>query len=121
MSRLAALFALFTLTALGCEPVGVCTDLAALSVLAHVADDSGASIEGAAVSYSVDGGDPVDCEHLQGGDYACGYEVEGEITVYAEAQDHEPAEGSAEVLLDDDGCHVVQEQVDLILEAIDAT
>lgn len=102
------------------EPV-VCTDLAAASVQVHLEDEQGAPITGAAVTWNqADAIGPAeDCLEMQAGDYTCGYEVEGALVVSISAPGFADETVTVEVSADE--CHVITEQVDVILEALDCT
>lgn len=96
-----------------------CTELAAFSVNVTLTDDStDTPIDDATVTFSVDGGAAQDCENLGGGSYACGVEVEGDFVINASHPDYVAGEGSATVVKDEDGCHVVGESVALALTPI---
>lgn len=99
--------------AVGCDPeVVACTTEAVVSVVVTVTDTDGAPLTGATVTYS-----PADldgtCEEFSG-QYNCGYEVGGVMTVRAELDGYLPAEETVTVL--EDECHVRTVQVTLALE-----
>ncbi len=100
--------------ALGCDGGDLsCTADIRYSVSVTVEDEAGGAVIGAAVEYSVDGGEPVTCEGGAAGTYACGAEVEGDITVNATADGFGGDE--ATVTVEADECHVIGEVVTLIL------
>lgn len=100
------------------DPPGVdCTMMAAASVGVTVTDEAGAPLGDAEVVYSADGGAEQPCEDFGGGEWVCGWEVQGEVTVTARAEGYTEQSASVVVALDADGCHVVQEFVDLALPA----
>jgi hypothetical protein len=109
----------FVLLLLLLAPVGTgcfgpsCENYAAYSVNVTVADDGGAGVDDAEVTYTVDGGNESDCESFGEGDYACGVEESGEITVYVVAAGFEEAQQTVEV--DADRCHVIPEAMDFDL------
>jgi hypothetical protein len=114
----------FVVTALAalvaCEDTTVgCDDMAVSSVSLTVEDADGNAITGANATYTVDGGVPSACEEFGDGNYACGYEQAGEITVTASAAGY--AEASATVTVEADECHVITEQVTLTLDVADCT
>lgn len=111
----------FVVTALAalaaCEVRGVgCDDMAVSSVTLDVENEAGERISGSTATYSVDGGDPVACEALGGnGDFVCGWEVAGDLTITASAPGYEDA--SQTVTVEADECHVVTEHLTLTLAA----
>ena len=119
-ARLAASFALLaTFTACFEKEVG-CDDYAAASVMVTVLDDAGAPVDGAAVDFDVveaDSHGP--CDDLGAGEYVCGYEVSGALTISVVAEGFEPQELEVEVSLTEDECHVetVSETVTLVASA----
>jgi len=74
-------------------------------------------VGGAAVTYSVDGGDLLDCNEAGEGSWVCGWEAAGEIEVFASAELHEPA--SAVVTVEADECHVIPEGLQLVLQELE--
>lgn len=99
-----------------CVPEVACTDLAAFSVSAVVVDDRGLAIQGATVTYTVNGGEEAPCDQIDNG-YACGAEQVGTIVVFARKEGFVDATAQATVVQDDLGCHVVTEVVQLVLVA----
>ncbi len=100
--------------ALGCDGGDTsCTTELRYSVSVDVEDEAGDAVTGATVEYSVDGGAAVACEELQDGNYACGEEVEGDLTVTATADGLGTDE--ATVTVEADECHVIGEAVTLTL------
>jgi hypothetical protein len=103
--------------AAACEPVGGrdCTLMAVSSVTLNVENEAGARISGSTATYSVDGGEPVACEALGGnGDFVCGWEVAGDLTITASAPGYQ--EASQTVTVEADECHVVTEELTLTLQ-----
>jgi hypothetical protein len=98
-----------------CNNEQACTDLAASSVTVNVTDAAdGADLADAVVTYTVDGGDAVDCESLSVG-FVCGFEVVGEITVTVSLDGYAPQTETFDIALDADECHVVGEVWDVEL------
>ncbi|MFT6146911.1 MAG: hypothetical protein ACJATT_001534 [Myxococcota bacterium] len=105
--------------ALGCEGTfGIwdefsCTTDIRYSVSVSVDDDADGPVSEATVEYTVDAGAAVACEEGAAGVYACGEEMEGDITVRATADGFGADEETVTVLADE--CHVIGESVTLIL------
>lgn len=120
MRPLITILSLAVLVNLGaCFETVECTELAAVSVIVTVVDDQGTPMPEAQVFFSVDGAAEVACEGHDDAVFMCGYEELGEITVTASAvggytEDSE----TVFVELDEDGCHVVGQSVELVLEAL---
>lgn len=97
-----------------------CTEEARASVQVTLVDDLGNFPNGVSVTMQQEGGDQLPCSDFgTGGEVVCGYELEGEITVRASAPGYGPAEETVVVGRTEDGCHVVTEQVTLVLPAYD--
>ncbi|MCC7072412.1 MAG: hypothetical protein IT383_13875 [Deltaproteobacteria bacterium] len=105
----------------GCLELGTaCTDEARASVQVTLVDDLGSFPNGVSVTMQQQGQDEEPCSDFgTAGTVVCGYEVEGEITVRAEAPGHGPDEETVLVERTPDGCHVVTEEVTLVLPAYD--
>lgn len=103
-------------TANGCAPeVLNCTTEARASVRVVAADSSGAAVQGTAVSFSLDDGATFQpCDDISEGRWVCGWEVEGDILVRAEAAGYVPVERA--ITVDSDECHVIGESVTLSLD-----
>lgn len=100
----------------GCPDLEVtCTTDARASVQVTVIDDAGNNLVDADVTWTGDDGVPTSCENNGGGEYVCGYEVSGEVTIDATRAGHEPA--SELVVVETDECHVITEQLTLSLVA----
>jgi hypothetical protein len=100
--------------ALGCDDgLVTCTTDLRYSVSVTVEDEAGDAVTGATVEYSADGGAETACEEWSNGEYACGEEVEGEITVTATADGFGTDE--ATVTVEADECHVIGQAVTLTL------
>lgn len=94
-----------------------CTTEARVSVTVTVelADDATAAPDDLALTYRVDGGDPVACESWSSElEWACGFEVAGELLIEATASGYEAA--SDTVTVEADVCHVISEELTLTLE-----
>lgn len=101
----------------GC-PAGLnCTTEARVSVTVTVTDSAGVIADDATVSYDSDDGTGLACDEGSGGSWACGYEVDGEITVHAEAPGLLP--GSQTVTVTSDECHVISQSMTLALDPDD--
>ena len=98
-----------------CPPEVACTEIAVTSVNVQVDDADGVAIEGATVSYTVDGGDSAACSENSGGSYSCGVEEPGEIEVTAVADGFGEASDSVTIVMDEDDCHVVPQDITLSL------
>lgn len=116
MSRFLAPLPLLAL--LGCPSGPMDCDLMAIaSVVVNVSTSDGeeAAFE---ISYEADGAAPVACEPLgDGGDqFVCGYEVDGDLTITVEAEGYVAQTETVTVEMREDGCHVVSETLDVVLE-----
>lgn len=101
-----------------------CTMEARASVVVTVVDAAGAPLPDATVTWSTGGGEPQAAECWDGS-CAAGYEVSGEITVYASiSQETEDpccwlADGTSSTVtvpMTEDGCHVETQELTLTLE-----
>ena len=103
----------------GCDRMLNCTTEARSSVSVTVRDEAGAVLSDADVSYTVDGGEPADCEGFGSGGYVCGWEQEGtfEITIRALGF----AVDTFTVQVGADECHVISEAVERTLTPADCT
>ncbi len=98
----------------GCFPTGVaCTTEARASVQVSVIDEEGTLITDADVTWTGDDGIPTSCENMGGGDYVCGYEAQGELTIDATKEMYEP--GQEVVTVTADECHVITEVVRIMI------
>lgn len=116
MRHLLVAFALLPLAGCAGEEPVACTEIAIASVIVNVstADGADAAIE---VTYSADGVDAAVCDSFgDPGQYVCGYEVAGEVEVEVAAEGYEPQVLTVTVEETEDGCHVVTETVDVVLE-----
>jgi len=115
MRHSTSLFAIAVIAALAaCDAPGTnCTLEAVTSVNVEVKDVGGAAIDDAEVVYTVDDGDEEDCDNRGEGRYACGVEVAGDFVVTAIKAGFADAERG--VTVEDGGCHVAGENVELIL------
>jgi hypothetical protein len=114
--QLGSLGLLFALSPIGggC-PAPECTEEAVVSVEVTVLDEAGGPVPDVEVVYITGSAVGIDCVHLDGGDWACGYEVEGEMIIRAFADGYETAEEMAEIATDE--CHVLTESKDLVMIA----
>ncbi len=120
--RIPAIGLLFTLALFGCalelpEQDGgfACAAYAVASVMATVVHGDGAPFFGAAVTYTVDGSQPLAAQPMTGNEYVAGWEMQGDFFLYANYAGYRTAEATATVGMDEAGCHVVTQQVELIL------
>ncbi len=88
-----------------------CTAEAVASVMASVTSEAGDDLAEATVTWVGETSEGT-CEAWNG-DFACGFEVEGEITVTAELPDY--VTESVDVVVQADRCHVITEHVDIVL------
>jgi len=119
-SHTLSLLALAPLALAGCEAVipdgGVdCTAMAAASVQLQVTDTDGTVLTNATAWFEHDGAIQ-DCEGMGGQEWVCGWEREGPMTIFADAPGY--AEGSVQVDVPADECHVQTQQVQLALEEV---
>ncbi len=94
------------------EPNGVdCTEVEVASVLATVTDAGGGALEDVAVQWSYRDAEmaPQPCDSMSDGSWVCGWEVEGDLEIYAEAGGH--AGQMVGVHVGADECHVITEHV----------
>lgn len=96
-----------------------CTTEAVGSVNLSVVGTDGAPIPSATAVWSVDGGDPSECEAMPNGGFVCGWEVEGSFTVTASAPGYQDSTGTVTVGADE--CHVIPESLEIVLDTIDCT
>ncbi len=122
MSARFSLVSLLALALAACTAPGtMCTDYAAASTLVHVVGEDGSTPivaeitavdeDGNPVEATCDGPDPDACT-----DWIVGYEIAGRITISAEAFDgcnYGNGTVTVDVPMDEDGCHVVQQEVTL--------
>lgn len=93
-----------------------CTDVEIPSVIVTVEGSSGEELTDVQVGWTPTGTDQDQaCEpYGKDGDWVCGWEVAGPITVWAVASGH--GEQRADVVVEADECHVITEQVTLLLD-----
>jgi hypothetical protein len=110
---------LLTLTALAltaCEGEVICTTEARASVNVTVVTIDGDVISNATGTFSSAAGDSGECESIGDG-LACGWEVEGVITVTITADGFETVEQT--VTVEKDACHVIAESIEVELRLRD--
>jgi len=115
--RLIALSALSlaALATTGCPTEPACDLMAVASLNVTLVDIDGIDITEADVSFSSDGGGTfAPCDEAIVGEWVCGYEVAGEITVRAESVGYTAAEQT--VTIAEDECHVIGQDLQLTLE-----
>lgn len=97
-----------------------CTAEVVPSVRVSVFDEDGAAIEGAQVSHaplSDDiGAESIECT-LSGAAFSCGDDVPGDYEIMAQAEGFQVGSASVTVEMDEIGCHVVTQSVDITLAA----
>lgn len=123
MRSLPLLFALAPLAACDDKDGVDCTAEAVVSVTVSLTDASGVPLDDSdspVVTYTGADGVSGDCEPWpDGGTWACGFELAGEITVTADAWGYDPA--SASVTVENDVCHVLGESLTLSLDSVACT
>lgn len=77
---------------------------------------SGTIVPDAMITFSVDGGPAQACENMSGGNYVCGYEVAGSITVTA-TKDGMTQTQTVTIVKTADGCHVQGQTITITLGA----
>ena len=103
----------------GCLPADAptaCTDIAIASVIVDVstADGADAAFE---VAYRTAADDLAPCDDFgDPGQYVCGYEIVGEVEIEVGAPGYAPQTHTVSVAATEDGCHVVTETLDVVLE-----
>ncbi len=122
MTRTALVLPLLALFGCPGKEEVMCTEIAIASVIVNVSTEGGETVA-PTVTYTVDGAEPVACESFSAGQYTCGYEVDGDITVLVTADGYQDVEETVTVGLTEDGCHVSTETVDAVLvpEDVDCT
>lgn len=106
---------LAALATTGCPTEPACDSMAVTSVNVTLVDEAGIDITEADVSYSSDGGGTfTPCEEAIAGQWACGWEVAGDIVVRAESVGYITAEQT--VTIDEDECHVIGQDLEMTLE-----
>ena len=105
MYKLAVAFPALIVALVDCSPPETnCTEEARASVVVDIQDADGNPIDDVDVVYTVDGGAEEDCQAGSNpGEFICGYEVEGNIEVFAVT---DTEEGSMSFDIDADACHV---------------
>jgi hypothetical protein len=102
----------------GCDGDGVCDLSAASSLTVTVSDADGAAVEDVSVTYSVDGGNAIDCEGSSG-TWICGWEQAGAFEIEVSAPGFETQTATAQI--EGGECHVVSQSIDIVLEPVDCT
>jgi hypothetical protein len=91
-----------------------CTTEARVSVMVTLEASDGAAIQDATVTYAAAGSDDLPCEAWpEEPAYACGFEVEGEVTVTAVADGFSRVSETVDVPAD--RCHVETQDLSLVL------
>ena len=100
-----------------------CTTEVVPSVVIAIIDAPGFPLPGATVTYSVDDENELEAECIDPMDalsgectrFVAGWEVTGDFIIVAEKESFQPAEASVIVELDEVGCHVVTQEIELTL------
>jgi len=91
-----------------------CTTEARVSVMVSLEASDGAAVGDATVTYAAGASDALPCEAWPDvPDYACGFEVAGEVTVTAVADGFSPVSETVDVPAD--ACHVQTQDLTLVL------
>jgi hypothetical protein len=98
-----------------------CTEIAMSSVTVNVVDENGATVLGAEVLFSVDGGARQTCDAVADGEFVCGWEQAGIIEVTVAKEGYETLVESVEIGRTDDGCHVVGEVLTAVITSAACT
>jgi hypothetical protein len=94
-----------------------CTDTERPSVVATVAGSSGETLSSVSVRYQRPDTDAVPpCDDEGDGTWICGWEIAGELTILAQADGHVPDSRSVTIAETADGCHVVTQEIEFLLE-----
>ena len=116
MVRVAAILAV-ACVGLACKPGPLpdeCAVFVAPSVIVYVSSGSDVPVVAATVSFTSDGGESGVCDERNGGEYYCGDEVEGLLTITVEKPSF--ATQVHEVQVGADRCHVLTESLEVVLE-----
>ena len=95
-----------------------CSAEAIPSVLVSVTDEGGAVLIDAEVTYTPladDFGEAIVPCTLQGEDFVCGYDVDGEILIEVQSSGFQPHQETVTVERTPDGCHVETQALDVIM------
>ncbi|GDX78242.1 hypothetical protein LBMAG42_00530 [Deltaproteobacteria bacterium] len=114
MNRSCLLLA-FGLTGCGSQ-AEVCDEMAVYSVRVQMVDQNANALQGASVSYSVDGGETGECEAFDLTSFGCGVEESGTFEIRATHAGYEDAVGT--VTVTDGPCHVVAHNVTLVMAPV---
>ncbi|MBT3219906.1 MAG: hypothetical protein HN348_12520 [Proteobacteria bacterium] len=91
-----------------------CTDDLRSSVVIHIFDDNGLEVNGALVTYSVDGSDESNCTSNETtNEHVCGSEESGDFKLFIDAEGYELH--TEELNIGHDECHVITEELDVFL------
>lgn len=110
---------LLLLALLACIDERACTTIAVYSTTVTVTDPEGVTIEGATLTYSLDGDAPQPCEEYEPGAYACGLEASGHFEITATKTGYADVTGEVDVSADE--CHPIPEALTLVMEQSDCT
>ena len=114
MTRLVLPLALLFTSACNQELVYACTDDLRYAVDLTIVDEAGDLVPGTLVTYSVDGGETLSCDGMDG-EHACGPELPGTYELTIEAPGF--AIETVTQVVDADECHVITEVIEVTLLA----
>ena len=110
---------LLLLSLLACIDERDCSTIAVYSTTVTLTDPDGAAIEGATVTYVLDGDPAQPCDEYEPGAYACGLEATGHFEITATKQGYADVTGEVDVSADE--CHPIPEALALVMEQVDCT
>jgi hypothetical protein len=90
-----------------------CTTEARASVQLTVEDEAGSPIPDASLTWTEPDGVPTTCENMSAGEYVCGWEAAGELTIEVTATGFDTQQFG--VTVGEDECHVITEMVTVTL------
>lgn len=93
----------------------VCIALYTPSVIATIVDVSSDPLPDATVTYMIDDAGPYPADDSYGNNFIAGYETTGDFVVMAEHDGYSTNTGSATVVMDDAGCHVLTQEIEIAL------
>ena len=91
----------------------VCDEMAVYSVRVQIVDQNASALQGASVSYSVDGGEVATCDAFDLTSFGCGIEEAGEFELVASLAGYDDAVKSTTV--SEGPCHVIANAVTMVL------
>jgi hypothetical protein len=100
------------------KPIDGCTEIAMSSLTLTVTDEHGEPVAEADVTFTVDGGAVQSCDPLGEGQWVCGYEQAGSLTVTVEVEGYEAHEETVQIDKTDDDCHVIGQELEVSLDPV---